>query len=74
MEHFDKRQALDVIEDALTDIDSERGQGVAVGLCGAFYMCGLLNEEEWKTLLARIPGEYVCDDEDQTTLQGQTKH
>ncbi len=41
MEHFDKCQALEVIEDALTDIDSAYGRGMAVGLCGAFHMCGL---------------------------------
>lgn len=58
MEYFDKRMALNVIEDALTDMDTPHGRGVATGLCGAFYMCGLLNEEEWETLLKRIPVEH----------------
>ncbi len=57
MEYFDKRMALDVIEDAFTDMDAPHGRGVATGLCGAFYMCGLLSEEEWEALLQRIPAE-----------------
>lgn len=57
MECFDKRMALDVIEDALTDMDTAHGRGVATGLCGAFHMCGLLSAEEWEALLARIPVE-----------------
>lgn len=55
MEYFDKQMALDVIEDALTDIDAPHGRGVATGLCGAFYMCGLLSAEEWAAFLERIP-------------------
>ena len=47
--------ALDVIEDALMYVDSPHGRGVATGLCGAFYMCGLLNTEEREALLKRIP-------------------
>lgn len=74
LEHFDKRQALEVIEDVLTDIDSAHGRGVAVGLCGAFHMCGLLNKEEWEALLARIPVEDDCSDAGQTSQQDQTRH
>jgi hypothetical protein len=55
MECFDKRMALGVIEDALTDLDTPHGRGVATGLCGAFYMCGLLSAEEWEVFLKRIP-------------------
>jgi hypothetical protein len=55
MEVFDKRLALDVVEDALTILDSPENRGYAAGLCGAFYLCGLLNEEEWLALLDRIP-------------------
>jgi hypothetical protein len=58
MEYFDKRMALDVIENALTDMSTPHGRGVAAGLCGAFYMCGLLSKEEWETLLKRIPAEH----------------
>lgn len=47
MECFDKRMALDVIEDTLTDIDTQHGRGVVTGLCGAFHMCGLISAEEW---------------------------
>ncbi len=54
MEYFDKRMALEVIEDALTDLDTPYGRGVATGLCGAFRMCGLLNTEEWEAILKRI--------------------
>lgn len=57
MENFDERQAVDVIEDALTNIDTPHGRGMATGLCGAFHMCGLLSKEEWEALLARIPIE-----------------
>jgi len=55
MEHFDKRMALEVFEDALTDVDTPHGRGMAVGLCGAFYMCGLFTVKEWEDLLKRIP-------------------
>lgn len=57
MEYFDKRMALDVIEDALMDMDTPHGRGVAAGLCGAFHMCGLINTEEWEALLERIPAK-----------------
>ena len=57
MEYFDKRMTLDVIEDALTNIDTPHGCGMATGLCGAFYMCGLLSAEEWEAFLRRIPVE-----------------
>ncbi len=55
MDYFDKQMALDVIEDALTTSDTAEGRGLAIGLCGAFYMCGLLTHAEWEALLARIP-------------------
>lgn len=51
---FDKRMALDVIEDAMFNTDTPYGLGIATGLCGAFYMCGLLSTEEWMGLLARV--------------------
>ena len=34
MEHFDKQQAIDVIEDALAGIKTSHTRGVAVGLAG----------------------------------------
>ncbi len=57
MGDFDKRMALDVIEDAFTTLDTSEGRGVAIGLCGAFYMCGLLSHAEWEALVERIPVE-----------------
>ncbi len=30
---------------------------MAIGLCGAFYMCGLLSRAEWEALVERIPVE-----------------
>lgn len=57
MEYFDKHMALAVIEDALADIDTPHGRGMATGLCSAFYMCGLLSTEEWEAFLERIPVE-----------------
>jgi hypothetical protein len=45
------------LEDALTDLDSPNSRGVAAGLCGAFYMCGLLSMGEWEAFLELIPAE-----------------
>jgi len=57
MNTFDKRMATQVIQDAFADLDTPHGRGMAAGLCGAFYMCGLLSEQEWKAYLRRIPAE-----------------
>lgn len=57
MKQFDKQMAIDVIEDTLSCLDSSHARGMAVGLCGAFYMCGLLSEKEWRVFLKRIPDE-----------------
>lgn len=46
MVRFDKRQTTEVIEDALTDINTPHGREVATGLCGAFHICALLSQEE----------------------------
>ncbi len=54
-EAFNRRMALDVIEDALTTTGTPEDRGVAIGLCGAFYMCGLLSHKEWEALIKRIP-------------------
>ncbi len=58
LECFDKRMALEMIEDALTNLDFPENRGMATGLCSAFYVCGLLERREWKALLERIPPEY----------------
>jgi len=55
MEYFDRRMALEVVEDALTNLGHAENRGMAAGLCSAFYMCGLLERAEWKALLERIP-------------------
>ncbi len=54
-ESFGKDMALDVMEDALTNLDTAENCGMAAGLCSAFYMCGLLDQAEWQALLDRIP-------------------
>ncbi len=54
MEYFDRRMALEVIEDALTTLATAEDRALAFGLCSAFYMCGLLNHAEWEAILARI--------------------
>lgn len=54
MDYFDKRMALEVIEDTLSIMATPEDRGMAIGLCGAFYMCGLLSHAEWEALLARI--------------------
>lgn len=51
---FDKRMALDVVEDALTALGPQENRGFAIGLSGGFYLCGLLSKEEWESILARI--------------------
>ncbi len=57
LEYFDKHMAVEIIEDALTNLTTPNGRGMATGLCGAFYLCGLLSAEEWKAYLKRIPAE-----------------
>lgn len=52
-----RRMALDVIEDAFTDLVTPRGRGQALGVCGTFYVCGLISEMEWRRYLERIPPE-----------------
>lgn len=69
MDYFDKRMALDVIEDAFTTLGTPEGRGVAIGLCGAFYMCGLLSHAEWEALVASIPSDEAYDSEGWVTLQ-----
>ncbi len=54
MEAFDKRMAQEVIEDTLTDLGTAQGRGTATGVCGAFYMCGLITADEWQAYLKRI--------------------
>lgn len=54
MKVFDKRMAHEVIEDTLADLKTAHGRGMAAGLCGAFYMCGLIDADEWQAYLARI--------------------
>lgn len=58
LDYFDKRMALDVVEDALRDLDTPNSRGMATGLCGALYMCGLLTDKEWNAFLERIPPEH----------------
>ncbi len=55
MDYFNKRMALDVIEDALSVLHTAEDGAVAFGLCSAFYMCGLLSHAEWEAAMARIP-------------------
>jgi hypothetical protein len=57
MEYFDKRMAFDVVEDALTSLDTPENRGFASGLCGGFYLCGLLSEAEWYGYQDRIFGK-----------------
>src|SRR5512140_1632866 len=57
LDYFDKRMAVEVIEDSLTDLTTPNSRGMATGLCGAFYLCGLLSAEEWAAYLQRIPAE-----------------
>lgn len=44
-----------MIEDALAVLGAPETRGFAIGLCGAFYMCGLLSQTEWEGFLNRIP-------------------
>jgi hypothetical protein len=49
-----KQEAIDVIEDALT-VNSPYMHGVAVGLCGAFHMAGILTKEEMEEYVGATP-------------------
>jgi hypothetical protein len=62
MEFFNKRMALEVLEDSLTDLDRPYGRGMTMGLCSAFYMCGMLSDEEWVEHIKLIPAETVGHD------------
>ncbi len=53
-EHFDKRMALDVLEDVLSTLATAEDCALVFGLCSAFYMCGVLSHAEWEAILARI--------------------
>ena len=53
-EYFDSWMAIDVMEDALTALCASESRGFAAGLCSAFYMCGVLDNAEWRHFMARI--------------------
>ena len=63
MGNVDRVEAMEEIEDALTDIGSPYRRGVVTGLCGGFYMCGLISKAEWDAYLKRLPDESLCCDE-----------
>jgi len=65
MGHANRADAIAEIEDALTNLSFPHGRGLAAGLCGAFYMSGLIGKKEWKAYLKHIPGEAVCSDENE---------
>lgn len=48
MDNFDKTKAIDMIEDALKAREDPIGRGIAVGLCSAFYVCGVIDSAEWE--------------------------
>lgn len=61
LEQFDKYMAMDMIEDALSALDSPVGRGIAAGLCSAFYACGVIDTEEWEGFQKRLLGRHdVC--------------
>ena len=62
MDCVDRSEAMEEIEDGLTDISTTFRRGVVPGLCGGFYMSGLINKEEWEAYLKRIPDESLCCD------------
>ncbi len=43
----------------LTQLRQPENRGFAIGLCGGFYLCGLLSKEEWEAFLARISGRQL---------------
>ena len=63
MENIDRVEAMEEIENALTDISSPYRRGVVTGLCGGFYICGLISKAEWQAYLKRLPDESLCCDE-----------
>ncbi len=54
VECFDRGMALDVMEDALSVLDTREDRAMVFGLCGAFYMCGFLSHAEWEAMQGRI--------------------
>lgn len=52
-----REQAKTEIEDAMTQLGTPNCRGMATGLCGAFYLAGLLTHDEWQAYLGRIPAE-----------------
>jgi hypothetical protein len=54
LDNFDKSKAIDMIEDALKARDDPIGRGIAVGLCSAFYVCGMLDSAEWEGYQQRL--------------------
>lgn len=51
---IDKAEAIAVIEDGIRDIDSSFSLGISFGAVGAFYLSGLLSEEEYQAYLDRL--------------------
>jgi len=73
MEKFDKQMAIDVIEDALTCIDTPHECGLAIGLCGAFYMSGLISKKEWTAFLRRIPADSYLPNSDEISTSDDVR-
>ena len=55
MEHFDKNMAAEMIEDALQAVSDPIGRGIAVGLCSAFYLCGMIEKPDWEKYQKCMP-------------------
>lgn len=69
---FTREMALDVMEDTLQDIRNPHGRGVATGVCGGFYLSGLITYAEWQAFLKRIP-QAVTLDEARSIVSGLTE-
>lgn len=55
-EHFEKVNAIEVIEDALTAAGSPFDLGHVSGVVGAFYLVGILSDEEYEGYVERLRG------------------
>lgn len=48
LEQFDRGMAIEMIEDSLEALDDPIGRGIALGLCSAFYLVGVIKPADWE--------------------------
>jgi hypothetical protein len=56
--------AIDMIDDALQAVGDPVGRGICIGLCSAFYLCGMLEPADWEKYQERILESATTDTTD----------